>query len=134
MPVTLLPSSKKGSALTEVIIKNGQLVTVNDGFLRFDNSALKNYALTNPNMKILTDLIKNFHYTKLSGTVNYANEIAKLGLNIQGSNRDVENDKAVNLNINLEENIAKLIISLQLADQINEPIRKRIEAYLKRKS
>ena len=134
LPVTLLPSSKKGAALTEVIIKNGQLVTVNDGFLRFDNSALKNYALTNPNMKILTDLIKNFHYTKLSGTVNYANEIAKLGLNIQGSNRDVENNKAVNLNINLEENIAKLLISLQLADQINEPIRKRIEAYLKRKS
>ena len=60
--------------------------------------------------------------------------IAKLGLNIQGSNRDVENNKAVNLNINLEENIAKLLISLQLADQINEPIRKRIEAYLKRKS
>ena len=134
LPITLLPSTKKGTALTEVIIKNGQLVTVNEGFLRFENSALQNYAQANPNMKILTDIIKNFHYTKLSGTVNYANEIAKLGLNIQGSNRDVENGKAVNLNINLEENIAKLLISLQLSDQINEPIRKRIEAYLKRKS
>ena len=134
LPITLLPSTKKGTALTEVIIKNGQLVTVNEGFLRFENSALQNYAQANPNMKILTDIIKNFHYTKLSGTVNYANEIAKLGLNIQGSNRDVENGKAVNLNINLEENIAKLLISLQLSDQINDPIRKRIEAYLKGKS
>ena len=134
LPVTLLPSTKKGTALTEVIINNGQLATVNEGFLRFENSALQNYAQANPSMKILTDVIKNFHYTKLSGTVNYANEIAKLRLNIQGSNRDVENGKAVNLNINLEENIAKLLISLQLSDQINEPIRKRIEAYLKGKS
>lgn len=134
LPITLLPSSKKGTAFNEVVIKNGQLVTVNEGYLQFENTALKNYAQANPNMKILTDIIKNFHYTKLSGMVSYQNEIAKLGLNIQGSNRDVENGKAVNLNINLEENIAKLLISLQLSDQINEPIRKRIEAYLKRKS
>jgi hypothetical protein len=133
-PVTFLPPTKKSTVLTEVIIKSGQLVTVNEGYLQFDNSSLRDYAQVNPKMKILTDIIKNFHYTKLVGTVNYANDIAKLGLNIQGSNRDVENGKAVNLNINLEENVAKLLITLQLSDQISEPIRKRIEAYLKRKS
>ncbi|OCG31234.1 hypothetical protein A9G45_12340 [Gilliamella sp. HK2] len=134
LPVTLLKAKKKGGSAFELAIKNGQLTTINEGYLQFENSALKNYAQNNPNMKILTDIIKNFHYTKLQGTVNYANEIAKLGLNIQGSNLDVENGKAVNLNINLEENMTKLLMSLQLSDQISEPVRKRIQAHLKKES
>ncbi|OCG72609.1 hypothetical protein A9G42_12075 [Gilliamella sp. Nev6-6] len=134
LPVTLLKAKKKDGSVFELAIKNGQLTTINEGYLQFENSALKNYAQNNPNMKILTDIIKNFHYTKLQGTVNYANEIAKLGLNIQGSNLDVENGKAVNLNINLEENMTKLLMSLQLSDQISEPVRKRIQAHLKKES
>ncbi|MWP49167.1 MULTISPECIES: YdbH domain-containing protein [unclassified Gilliamella] len=134
LPIILLANKKKGGTIIEAVIKKGQLITTKDGYLQFENSALKNYVQSNPNMKILADIIKNFHYTKLSGTVDYANDIAKLGLNIQGSNLDVENGKAVNLNINLEENISKLLMSLQLSDQVSEPIRKRIEAHLKRKS
>ncbi|MWN91065.1 hypothetical protein GQ597_10160 [Gilliamella sp. Pra-s65] len=134
LPITLLANKKKGGTIIEPVIKKGQLTTTQDGYLQFENSALKSYVQSNPNMKILADIIKNFHYTKLSGTVDYANDIAKLGLNIQGSNLDVENGKAVNLNINLEENITKLLMSLQLSDQVSEPIRKRIEAHLKRKS
>lgn len=134
LPIILLANKKKGGTIIEPIIKKGQLITTQDGYLQFENSALKSYVQSNPNMKILADIIKNFHYTKLSGTVDYANDIAKLGLNIQGSNLDVENGKAVNLNINLEENISKLLMSLQLSDQVSEPIRKRIEAHLKGKS
>ena len=132
LPVTLLKMKKNNNETDiQTVIKNGQLATNGDGYLQFENSALKNYVKNNPNMKILTDILKNFHYTKLTGKVDYANDIAKLGLNIQGSNLDVENGKAVNLNITLEENIAKLMMSLLLSDQISEPIRKRIEARLK---
>ncbi|MCO6552702.1 MAG: YdbH domain-containing protein [Gilliamella sp.] len=134
LPITLSEINKKGETALKFVIKNGKLVTINEGYLQFENSALKSYGQNNPNMKILTDIIKNFHYTKLQGAVDYANDIAKLKLNIQGSNLDVENGKAVNLNINLEENMTKLLMSLQLSDQISEPIRKRIEAYLKNKS
>ena len=134
LPITLSKIKKKGETDLKFVIKNGKLVTINEGYLQFENSALKSYGQNNPNMKILTDIIKNFHYTKLQGAVDYANDIAKLKLNIQGSNLDVENSKAVNLNINLEENMTKLLMSLQLSDQISEPIRKRIEAYLKNKS
>lgn len=134
LPITLLEAKKRGETELKFVIKNGWLATINQGYLQFENSALKNYAQSNPNMKILTDIIKNFHYTKLQGTVDYANDIAKLGLNIQGSNLDVENGKAVNLNINLEENMAKLLMSLQLSDQISEPVRKRIQARLKKEA
>ncbi|OCG44352.1 hypothetical protein A9G34_07355 [Gilliamella sp. Choc4-2] len=134
LPITLLANKKKSGTVIEPIIKKGQLITTQDGYLQFENSALKSYVQSNPNMKILADIIKNFHYTKLTGTVDYANEIARLGLNIQGNNLNVENGKAVNLNINLEENITKLLMSLQLSDEVSEPIRKRIEAYLKKKS
>ncbi|MWN05341.1 YdbH domain-containing protein [Gilliamella sp. Pas-s95] len=134
LPITLLEVKKRGETALKFVVTNGQLATINQGYLQFENSTLKNYAQSNPNMKILTDIIKNFHYTKLQGIVDYANDIAKLGLNIQGSNLDVENGKAVNLNINLEENITKLLMSLQLSDQISEPIRKRIEDNLKKGS
>ncbi|OCG00486.1 intermembrane phospholipid transport protein YdbH family protein [Gilliamella sp. wkB112] len=132
LPVTLLASKKNNATMLQLMIKNGQLVTLGEGYLQFENAALKSYEQSNPNMKILTDILKNFHYTKLTGKVDYANDIAKLGLNIQGSNLDVENGKAVNLNITLEENVAKLMTSLLLSDQISEPIRKRIEARLKK--
>lgn len=134
LPITLLSVNNKDGVTFKPIIKKGQLTTTHQGFLQFENSALKNYAKNNPNMKILTDIIKNFHYTKLDGTVDYADDVAKLGLHIQGSNLDVEDGKAVNLNVTLEENIAKLLTSLQLSDQISEPIRKRIEAHLKKES
>lgn len=134
LPITLLSVNKKEGVTFKPIIKKGQLTTTNQGYLQFENSALKNYAKSNPNMKILTDIIKNFHYTKLDGTVDYADDVAKLGLHIQGHNLDVEDGKAVNLNVTLEENIAKLLMSLQLSDQISEPIRKRIEANLKKES
>lgn len=133
LPITLLTVKNNGKNSLGIVIKNGELTTVNDGYLRFDNATLKEYAQANPNIKILTDIIKNFHYTKLAGTVYYSNGIAKLGLNIQGNNLDAENGKALNLNLNLEENVANLLMSMQLSDQISEPIRKRIEAHLNKK-
>ncbi|OCF96907.1 intermembrane phospholipid transport protein YdbH family protein [Gilliamella sp. wkB308] len=132
LPITLSEVKNKNELSYKLVVKNGQLVSTNQGELQFENSALKDYVKNNPNMKILTDILKNFHYTKLSSKVDYANDIAKLGLTIQGNNLDVQNGKAVNLNITLEENIAKLMTSLLLSDQISEPIRKRIEARLKK--
>ncbi len=131
LPITLSEVKNKGKTTFHLLIKNGQLTSTNQGYLQFENPALKDYVKNNPKMKILTDILKNFHYTKLTSKVDYANDIAKLGLNIQGSNSDVENGKAVNFNITLEENIAKLMTSLLLSDQISEPIRKRIESRLK---
>lgn len=131
LPITLSMVKKGSSSRLQPIIKNGLLTTINTGYLQFENAAMKGYAQNNPNMKIVTDVLNNFHYTKLTGDVNYQNEIAKLGLTIQGRNPDVENGKAINLNITLEENIPKLMMSLQLSDQISEPIRKRIEDRLK---
>lgn len=133
LPITLLTVKNNGKNSLGIVIKNGELTTVNDGYLRFDNATLKDYAKANPNIKILTDIIKNFHYTKLAGTVYYSNGVAKIGLNIQGNNLDAENGKALNLNLNLEENVANLLMSMQLSDQISEPIRKRIEAHLNNK-
>ncbi|OCG23299.1 hypothetical protein A9G11_06010 [Gilliamella sp. wkB108] len=131
IPITLLQAKNNNKIVMKTVIKKGQLATINAGYLQFENSALKGYVQNNPNMKILTDILKNFHYTKLTGNVDYADDIAKLSLNIQGRNEDVENGKAVNLNITLEENVAKLMMSILLSDQISEPIRKRIEARLK---
>lgn len=131
LPIILSTTKKNGIKTIKASIKNGQLATIKEGYLQFENSAIRNYVQNNPQMKIVTDVLKNFHYTKLTGNVDYQDEIAKLRLNIQGGNPESENGKAVNLNITLEENIPKLIMSLQISEQISEPIRKRIEERLK---
>ncbi|MCX8713072.1 YdbH domain-containing protein [Gilliamella sp. B3464] len=130
--ITQIPTANNNRY--NVSIENGELATTASGYLAFNNSALQDYAKNNPNMQLVTNVLQNFEYTKLAASVNYADEIANLAINIQGKNPKIKKGKAVNLNINLQENIVKLLMSLQLSDHISEPIRQRIEAHLKKES
>lgn len=134
LPIKITQTSTANNNRYNVSIENGELTTTLPGYLKFNNSALQDYAKNNPNMQLVTNVLQNFEYTKLAASVNYADEIANLAINIQGKNPKIKKGKAVNLNINLQENIVKLLMSLQLSDHISEPIRQRIEAHLKKES
>jgi hypothetical protein len=52
-----------------------------------------------------------------------------LGLEIQGSNPDLEGGRQINLNINLEQNIIELLRSLRFVEGLNDAIDNRIQDY-----
>ena len=89
-------------------------------------------AKTNSNMKLVFDALENFQYTVLSSTITYdTSGKLNLGLKLQGSNPNLQQGRAINLNVNLEEDLPALITSLQLTNKLNEVITKRVQKYLK---
>lgn len=113
-----------------ITIKDGMLLAPQEGFLQFNSPQIQALGKSNPNMQIVTDALEKFNYTKLMTTVGYNQGKATLGLTIHGRNPDLKKGQPINLNINLEEDIPKLLTSLQLSDKVSEPIRKRVQERL----
>jgi hypothetical protein len=82
-------------------------------------------------MKVVLEALDDFHYSVLSSKVSYdTNGKLVLALNLQGRNPALEAGRAINLNINLEEDIPALITSLQLSSQISDKIKQRVQQRL----
>lgn len=104
------------------------------GLLQYHSDNASDLAATSQGMKIITDALDDFHYTLLSSDVSY-DETGKLllGVRLEGSNPAVEAGRPINFNINLEEDLPALIYSLQLTDQLNDVIKKRVQQKMRRK-
>lgn len=102
------------------------------GLLQYRSESTKAMASANSNMKLVFDALDNFQYSVLSSKVSYdTNGKLLLGLSLQGSNPNMQQGRAINLNVNLEEDLPALITSLQLTNKLNELITKRVQQYLK---
>ena len=102
------------------------------GRLQYQSASAGAMAKTNSNMKLVFDALENFQYTVLSSTITYdTSGKLNLGLKLQGSNPNLQQGRAINLNVNLEEDLPALITSLQLTNKLNEVITKRVQKYLK---
>lgn len=98
------------------------------GKLQYRPATAQSMAASNPGMKVVLDALDDFHYSVLSSQVNYdTNGKLVLALNLQGKNPALEAGRAINLNINLEEDIPALITSLQLSSQISDKIKQRVQ-------
>lgn len=101
------------------------------GRLRFDNEKIKALGQSNPAMQLVAQSLEDFHYTVLSSDVNYDEQgKLRLGLRLEGQNPAIENGRAINFNINLEENIPTLLASLQLSDKVSEIIQRRVQQFI----
>lgn len=86
-------------------------------------------------MKVVLDALNDFHYSVLASDVSYNNQGQLiLTLNLQGSNPALEGGRAINLNINLEEDIPALITSLQLSSKISDKIKQRVQQRIQQSS
>jgi hypothetical protein len=75
---------------------------------------------------IALDALSNFHYRHLTVQANYAPDgTLLLENNIEGTNPDWNNGQAVNFSVNIEENLLKLLKTLQFTDKLTETIEKR---------
>ncbi len=111
-------------------IVNGKLAAREPGgILRYvANETVEGMAKSNPNLKILVDALKDFHYSILDTDLQYSPDgVLKMYLQLEGYNPNLEGGRAVHLNVNLEENIKTLMRSLRLADDIGREIGESIQ-------
>lgn len=113
-------------------VEQGQLAAETPGGqLQYRSDSASGMAASNQGMKIILDALNDFHYSVLSSNVSYdTSGIMLLALRLEGLNPALENGRAVNFNITLEEDIPALITSLQLSSQISDKIKQRVQQRL----
>ncbi|GGW67826.1 intermembrane phospholipid transport protein YdbH family protein [Alishewanella tabrizica] len=102
------------------------------GQLQYRNAAAT-AGNSNPGMKLVFDALSDFHFNVLSTEISYDQDgKLLLALQLQGANPAVQQGRAINLTINLEEDLPAMIASLQLTNKLNDTLTKRVQQYIKR--
>ncbi|MFS2125620.1 YdbH domain-containing protein, partial [Pseudomonas sp. Pseusp97] len=116
----------------KLVIRNGEVAAREPGVLQFRSEKIRSLGQSNPAMQLVATAIDDFRYDKLSSRVDY-DESGKLllALSLSGKNPELEQGRPINLNVNLEENVPKLLTSLQLSDRVSDTIRKRVQDRLR---
>ena len=116
----------------KLVIHGGEVAARQPGVLQFRSEKIRSLGQSNPAMQLVATAIDDFRYDKLSSRVDY-DESGKLllALSLSGRNPALEQGRPINLNVNLEENVPKLLTSLQLSDRVSDTIRKRVQDRLR---
>ena len=108
-------------------ITGGALKSRGPGMIRYQpDDDIKALATNNTGLSLALDALSNFRYRVLNAEVNYApNGELLLKTQLSGENPDWNNGQAVNFSVNIQENVLKLLKTLQFADNLTESIEKR---------
>lgn len=120
MPVRLVDN--------QLTVTRGQILsTPEGGWIRFDPPPeFRVMARANPALNIAFDALENLQYDSLGIEVDYrVDGTALLKTHLKGQNPDWNSGQPVDLTINIEENLPKLIQALQFTDKLTETIEKR---------
>jgi hypothetical protein len=112
-------------------------VIIADGYLRalppggsiryIANEASKALAASSTELALALDLLSDFQYEVLSSEVNLNNKgQLLLGLSLEGKNPSQQEGRAINFNINLEQNLDPLLQSLRLSDNLVKQLENQI--------
>lgn len=116
----------------KLVIRNGEVAAREPGVLQFRSPKIQSLGQSNPAMQLVATAIDDFRYDKLSSRVDYDESgTLLLALSLSGRNPELEQGRPINLNVNLEENVPKLLTSLQLSDRVSDTIRKRVQDRLR---
>lgn len=118
-----------------VHVAKGQIRALSPGGrLQLPGERIQAFAQGNTAMAMVADAMKNFHYSVLDSTIDYARDgTLQLGLHIEGKNPDVHSGQPVVLNVNLEEDIPALLTSLQLSGRVNETVTERVKKLIRKR-
>ncbi|MEH6582507.1 MAG: YdbH domain-containing protein [Halioglobus sp.] len=112
-----------------IIIAKGYLrALAPGGTIRYiANESSRSLADSSPELGMALDLLSDFQYEVLSSEVELdeAGNLS-LGLSLAGKNPAFFDGRAVNFNINLEQNLDPLLQSLRLSDKLVEQLENRI--------
>jgi hypothetical protein len=101
------------------------------GVIRYaPNAAARRLVEENPGLKFAHNALGNLHYDALTAEVDYgADGRLTLNVRIEGINPDWRKDQPIRLNLNLEENIPKLMESLRISDDFSRVIENRMKEF-----
>lgn len=115
-----------------VSIDNGRIHALPPGGrLQLPADKLAGMAQANAAMALVARAMEDFRYRVLESGIQYAEDgTLVLDLTLEGSSPQVDSDRPVVLNINLQEDIPALLTSLQLSGRVNEAIQERVRERL----
>ncbi len=118
------------------LIQQGLITSqASGGVLQYQPATKSGIGKSNQSMQLVLDVLDEFHYTLLESSVSIGeDQKLNLGLTLKGQNPNVENGRAVNLNINLEEDLPSLITSMQITNQVSETIKRRVQEKIRQQS
>ncbi len=118
VPITLNPHSLE--------IHEGRIeARAPGGVIHFEpeEGTAKTLLQANPQMEIVLQSLRNFHYDVLKAEVNYdAKGTLTLATKLEGKNPDIEKGRLVHFNLRIEENIPALLKSLRVMKGIEDKI------------
>ena len=127
-------SGKIGATLPVAIA--GNTVTIEGGMLEGEApGGVIRYAVggaspaTDPSaLDLVREALSNFHYESLVSDVDYgANGDLRLGMRLEGRNPDMEGNRPVVLNLNVENNVPQMLRSLRAARAVEEILEQQLE-------
>jgi len=119
---------KEGVSLTQ-----GQVRALEPGgTLELPADSVRALSQANQTTQLVARALQNFHYTVLTSRIDYTQDgTLLLGLHLQGKSPNIPDGRPVVLNINLEEDLAALLTSLQLSGRVNEAVTKKVQEMIR---
>ncbi|KKO46134.1 hypothetical protein WG68_07210 [Arsukibacterium ikkense] len=104
------------------------------GKIQYRSAPSSGIGIANQSMQTVFSALEDFHFSVLASEVSYdTSGKLLLALNLQGLNPALQQGRAINLNINLEEDLPAMLTSLQLTNKLNDTITKRVQQYIQQK-
>ena len=116
-----------------ISLAQGQLAALEPGgTLELPADSVRALSQANQTTQLVARALQNFDYSVLTSRIDYTqNGTLLLGLHLQGKSPNIPGDRPVVLNINLEEDLAALLTSLQLSGRVNEAVTKKVQEMLR---
>ena len=110
-------------------IRDGQLAGQQPGgILRYHPDATATNKQSNSALQLTTQALSNYHYDQLTVSTQYSPQgDLNLGMRLKGFNPDMNKGQAINLNLNISDNIPSLLRSLQAGRDISEAIERNLK-------
>ncbi|MBT8421310.1 MAG: YdbH domain-containing protein, partial [Gammaproteobacteria bacterium] len=116
-------------------IRNGRIAAVEPGgqVLYRPDGGGRSLADAAGQMKMLFDVLKDFHYHTLDATANYTPD-GELKIDVVFGGRGVEigAERPVHFNLKIEQNILSLLKSLRVVNGINEHLDNSVRRHFSR--
>jgi len=83
-------------------------------------------AAAGAGMRLTYEALGNFFYSELVSTITMTPDgDSRISIQLKGRNPEFQNNRPVNLNLNIEQNLLDLLRSLTLSSEIEEEISKK---------
>ena len=111
-------------------ILEGNKITIHQGLLGALNPGgsiryrpANSTPASNPGMRLVNEALSNYQYQHMNTEASYdENGDLLLKVQLQGANPDMNSGQAINLNVNITDNIPTLLKSLQASRDITDEL------------